>query len=363
MTRATVLIAAAGLALAACGNGADEGADARPPIVGDPNADVSGPAVEVAGSSTVFPFTSAVADYFAGAYPEAEKPEVRSTGTAAGIAAFCAGGPSAPDIADASRRMTAEEFRTCAENGVDNIRELVIGFDGIALVEAAGMAAGDSDDQESAEPLNLSLAQIFEALAATAPDGEPNRVMNWSAVSDRLPDRPIRVIVPPETSGTRQQFEELVMLRGCRAIPALAEAEEARCTAVRSDGAVIIGGEDDSAVIEQASADQDTIGIVGYSYLVQNPEAVQPIKIDNFLPEEATIMGGGYPASRRLYLYVNADRYAEKPSLPVFVDTFLAEEISGDQGVLVDQGFVPQPIWNRETLMNARKVKLAEADL
>ncbi|MBZ6377212.1 hypothetical protein B5C34_06060 [Pacificimonas flava] len=354
--------------LAACGT-EDEEMAGELAIPGDPNADVSGPAVEVTGSSTVYPFTSAVAGYFADAYPGARRPEVTSTGTNAGIGAFCAGGPGAPDIADASRRMTVEEFRTCRENGVTNIRELTVGLDGIALVEARPSAPEDmvgaeqAGDAEENERFDLTPRQIYEALAATSADGSPNETSFWSDISTGLPERPISFIVPPSTSGTRQQFEELVMLRGCRNIPRLAEAPEERCTTLRSDDAVSEGAEDDNAIVAAVSGNPDAIGVVGYSYLESNSEIVQPISLDRFIPNEATIMGGGYPASRRLYLYVNADRFTEKPALGVFVDTFLAEEVSGDQGLLVETGFVPVPVWSRDALMEARNRRLEETDL
>ena len=258
------------LALAACG-----GADTAP-LSSDAasGASVDAPAsgfdrdsLRIVGSSTVYPFATTVAEAF-GQSTGHPSPIVESTGSGGGLKLFCEGvGADTPDIANASRRIKESEVALCARNGVENIVEMKIGYDGIVFANA-----------RSAEPLDLNLRELYLALARDVPDDsggfEPNPNTLWSDVDPRLPERPIEVLGPPPTSGTRDAFVELAMEGGCETFPevaALKSADEetfkARCHTLREDDAFTEAGEQDNLVISKLGANPNAFGIFGYGFL------------------------------------------------------------------------------------------------
>ncbi len=338
--RHTVLMLASCVALAACGSG-NSGSNAP---AGDDHAAngprVSGPAIRAVGSSTVYPFTTAVAENFKRRYPAAATPIVESTGTGGGIKLFCSGvGAKFPDIANASRRIKASEIEQCAKNGVKDIIELQIGLDGIAVAQA-----------RSAAPIALSLKAIWSALAASDAAGKPNRVQNWSDVDAKLAARKIEVLGPPPTSGTRDAFNELVMEGGCKAVPAVVALKDTnedlfkeRCTKLREDGTYVEAGENDNLIVQKLVANPVAIGVFGYSYMNENADKIVGLAIDGVLPTYENIASGKYPASRPLYIYVKGEHVRAKPALKLFLAEFTSDGAVGPKGYLSARGLIAAP--------------------
>lgn len=291
----------------------------------------------VSGSSTVYPFTKAVAERFHAANAQFPAPIVESTGTSAGFAAFCAGvGGRNPDIVNASRRIRADELASCRSHGVANVTELQIGMDGVAFVQSP-----------AAPPIRLTRREVYEALAAN-PYGRPNTKRKWREVNPALPDIPILVYGPPEGDGTRDSFVEMVMIPGCESnaeMRALRASDEARfdriCTAIRADGAYAASGEDDERTATQLIVNPGAIGIFGYSYLAGEGERLRGITLDGVAPSAETITSGRYGAARPLFVYVKADQADRVAGLRPFLAEY-ARAI-GAGGYLAQHGLVPAP--------------------
>lgn len=318
----TGLMAAMAVTFAGCGGGGNDG---------------SVRAITVVGSSTVYPFTRAVAENFSRNNPDFGSPVVESTGTGGGMKLFCSGvGTEHPDVANASRRMKRTEFDTCKANGVKQIVELQVGIDGLAVVESP-------DGPEMA----LTRAQIYEALAAE-PYGEEQTAENWSDIDPSLPNIPIRVYGPPTTSGTRDAFIELIMEVGCETNPAMAalEAEDEDrkdrvCTSVREDQAFIEAGENDNLIIQRIALNPGYLGLLGYSFLTENKGQVVGVSIDGVAPAYESIANFEYPGARPLFVYIKGDHLQAIRGLPEFV----AEYVSawGPEGYLVGEGMISSP--------------------
>ena len=293
----------------------------------------------VVGSSTLFPFTTAVAENFHRHYPEFLAPIVESTGTGGGIKLFCSGpGSRFPDIVNASRRMKRSELESCHANGVGDILELEIGIDGVVLVQG-----------RNAPPLRLSLVDVYRALAAT-PFGAAQQALTWPDVDPALRPGPIRVIGPSPTSGTRDAFNELYMEAGCdteASMRALKAADQARhlavCGHVREDGAYVEAGENDNLIVQKLSVDPTAIGILGYSYLEQNLDSIKGVAVDGVEATAASISDRSYPAARALYLYVKVQHLQAIHGLAEFLGDYLAESTIGPGGYLARRGLVPSP--------------------
>jgi len=294
--------------------------------------------ITVVGSSTVYPFTTLVAETFVANHPDAKAPVIESTGTGAGMRLFCAGlGAAHPDIEDASRRMKRSEYAGCQANGVGPVMEVQIGIDGIAFAEA-----------RNGPGMRLTPADLYRALAAT-PGGMRNTARVWRDVNPALPATPIQVYGPPATSGTRDALAELILTRGCEAVDprarALAttdvDAHKALCTRVREDGAYVDAGENDNLIVQKLSANPDAIGVFGYSYLEQNAGTVNGVAIDGVTPSYATIAAGAYPGSRPLYLYVKIAHLKAIPGLKDFLQTYTGAW--GPEGPLVRRGLIAAP--------------------
>ena len=295
--------------------------------------------IRAVGSSTVYPFATAVAERLARANPGMQPPVIESTGTGGGIKLFCAGvGQQHPDIANASRRIKASEIKTCAANGVTQITEIQVGIDGIAFATAKG------------SPLaNVSTVDIYKALAKT-PFGKPNKSKTWKDVNGSLPATPIRVYGPPPTSGTRDAFAELIMTAGCStsaAMTALKKSDEAKfkaiCTGVREDGAFIEAGENDNLIVQKLEANPGTVGIFGYSYLEENANRLKGIAINGVSPSYESISSFKYPGSRPLYIYVKNAHARAIPAIKAYVAEFAKETAWGPNGYLVKRGMIAAP--------------------
>ena len=296
--------------------------------------------ISIVGSSTVYPFASVVAENF-GRSTNYRTPVLESTGTGGGLKLFCGGiGVEFPDIANASRRIRESEVQSCVNNGVDEIVEVEIGYDGIALANA-----------KAADRYSLSLQEIYLALARSVPDpaGTEQLISNpyrkWSEIRSDLPDVNIEVLGPPPTSGTRDAFIELVMEPACSEYAWMEklpdEVRAAACQALREDGAYIEVGENDNLVVQKLVANPDALGIFGYSYLEQNLHQVQGSLINGVQPDFDSISSGEYPVSRPLYFYVKKAHVDIIPGLREYLAEFLSEEASGEFGYLSDKGLIP----------------------
>lgn len=331
MTRA--LLAAASsvalLALAACGDGASN--------------QTARDGVWAAGSSTVFPFATRVAENYARNAGGAA-PRVESLGTGGGIQAFCRGiGPNTPDIANASRRMKASEFEMCRANGVTDIVEIKIGFDG--LVIATDRNAPDYGFQ--GDDLYLALAKEIPG-----PNGTfiANPHTTWNQVNPGLPATRIQVYGPPPTSGTRDSWLELAMAPSAESLPAmaaLAESDgdrfETLAHTLREDGAWIDSGENDNAIVQTLTRTPGSTGVFGYSFLEQNSNQVKAHSVNGVMPTLDTIASGEYPISRSMFIYVKKQHVGVTPGLEQFVMEFMSDASAGRGGYLQDRGLVPLP--------------------
>ena len=295
--------------------------------------------IRVVGSSTVYPFTTAVAEQFSRANPQFKSAIVESTGTGGGIKLFCAGvGAQHPDIVNASRRMKGSEAKQCAENGVTNIVEVQIGNDGLVLARAKNGAT-----------MALTQRDIYAALAA-APWGKPNRAKTWRDVNAKLPATRIEVLGPPPTSGTRDAFNELYMEAGCNtnaSMAALKKADEPKykniCTMIREDGPYVEAGENDNLIVQKLASNPNAIGAFGYSFLEENLEKLKGLTINGVAPSYETIASYQYPASRPLFIYVKAQHLRAVRGLREFVAEYAKESTWGKNGYLVRRGLVASP--------------------
>jgi phosphate transport system substrate-binding protein len=302
--------------------------------------------ISVVGSSTVFPFAAAVAENFGRSNKQFKTPKVEATGTGGGVKLFCNGiGVQHPDVVNASRRMNFREFQTCQQNGVRDILEVKIGYDGIVL-------AGSN----KAPTYDLSRRDIYLALAKTVPSAAdptvmvPNPNTTWKQVNPALPDVKIEVLGPPPTSGTRDAFVELVMEAGCRTFPwlnSLRDVNERRfkqtCGAIREDGAYVEAGENDNLIVQKLEANPRAIGIFGYSFLEENLSQIHGSLVEGVKPEFENILKGRYPVSRSLYFYVKRGHVGVIPGLNEYVQEFVSERAVGEEGYLVDKGLIPLP--------------------
>jgi phosphate transport system substrate-binding protein len=299
--------------------------------------------INIVGSSTVYPFTTTVAEQF-GRGGKFKTPKVESTGTGGGIKLFCNGvGPQFPDVANASRRMNANEYAMCQKNGVKDIVEVKVGYDGIVLAQSKAGAT-----------LSPTRKDVYLALAKTVPDPAnpmnliPNPFTTWKDVNKSLPAVKIEVLGPPPTSGTRDSFVELYMEAGCRTfawLNALRAQDEPRfkraCDTVREDGAYVEAGENDNLIVQKLTANKDAVGIFGYSFLEENLDKLKGAVVDGVSPTYETVSSGKYPASRPLFIYVKKQHVNVIPGIAEFVAEYTSEKALGEEGYLSDKGLVP----------------------
>lgn len=282
--------------------------------------------IRIVGSSTVFPFSTAVAEQF-GKKTDFATPIVESTGSGGGLKLFCAGvGADSPDITNASRRMKMKEWKLCQENGVTDIIEVKVGFDGIVIGNAIDAPAFD-----------LTRRDIYRALAANTPQYgrmAPNSFKAWNEVNPALPAQSIEVLGPPPTSGTRDAFEELAMEEG-------AEEAGTEFEAMRSDGVYIESGENDNLIVSKLEANPNALGIFGYSFLDQNADRIKGAKIEGVEPTFENIASGDYPVSRSLWFYVKKAHIGIIPGMEEYVSEFLSEAAIGEDGYAVEKGLIP----------------------
>lgn len=292
--------------------------------------------IRIVGSSTVFPYTQAVSEEYSSKTGNTA-PVVESTGTGGGMKIFCGGvGVDHPDITGASRAMKESEYKLCLENGVTNITEALIGYDGLSIATA-----------RSGADLSFSQKEIFLALAAEVPvDGKwvANPYKMWNEINPDFPAVEIQVLGPPPTSGTRDAFVELAMEVGCEALPeheALSKDDaKQKCARMRQDGPFIEAGENDNLIVQRLEADPNALGIFGYSFLYENLDKLKGVQINNVSPGFETIGDGSYPLSRPLFFYVKNDHRGVIPGLNEFLSEYVSDSAMGPGGYLHERGLV-----------------------
>ena len=309
--------------------------DAQPAQLSGPRRD----AAFVTGSSTVYPFTEAVVTAVAEA-TRTPKARVDSTGTVRGFNLFCQGmGMRYPDVQDASRRINGHEFDLCGRNGVREIIEIPIGFDGIIIAV-----------RRDIEPFSLTRAQIWLAVAKEVPRGGrlvPNPYTRWAQIDPALPDWPIAVLGPPPTSGTRDSLTDLALAPGCQSFAEVRDITDvarkrAVCATVREDGIYQNAGEDDEKTVAQVEQPgSSTVGIFGYSFLVGHSRTIMAAAVDGVVPNFETISSGRYPLARPLYIYVKRAQVGLVPGLKEFLPEYVSDRAMGPGGYLAKRGLVP----------------------
>ncbi len=305
--------------------------------------------IRIVGSSTVYPFATKVAEQF-GRSTKFKTPVIESTGSGGGLKLFCAGvGVEHPDITNASRAIKSTEVELCHKNGVKEITEVKIGYDGIVLANS-----------KQAKQMSLTRKQIFLALAKMVPgdaDGKlvPNPHKTWKDVDSGLPASKIEVLGPPPTSGTRDAFVELAMEGGCKEfgwIKALKDSDKNKykevCHTIREDGAYVEAGENDNLIVQKLQSNPKALGIFGFSFLDQNSDKVQGSKVDGVLPNFDQIASGDYPVSRPLFFYVKDAHVGVIPGIAEYVKEFTSDRAWGEDGYLSDAGLIPLPDGERQ---------------
>ena len=301
--------------------------------------------VQIAGSSTVLPYASIVAEAF-GENFEFPTPVVESGGSSAGLQRFCEGvGENTIDIANASRQIREGELATCAENGVTDVIEVRIGYDGIVF-------ASQIDGPEFTE---FTPEQWYRAMAAEIPEGgemvaNPNTT--WADIDESLPGVEILAFIPGTKHGTREVFEEKVILQGCEDTGAMQammdmgmdeDATEEACMAVRDDGAAVDIDGDYTETLARIESNPDGIGVFGLAFYENNQDKLKVATMNGVAPSTETIASGEYPVSRPLFFYIKGAHIGVIPGLKEFAEFFVSDEIAGPSGPLSEYGLVSDP--------------------
>ena len=301
--------------------------------------------IRIVGSSTVYPFSTTVAEQF-GKTSGFKTPVVESTGSGGGLKIFCQGiGVDQVDITNASRRIKESEVESCAKNGISEITEIKIGYDGIVVANS-----------KASPQAKLSLRQLWLALAKQVPADEngttfkPNPYKKWSDIDPSLPAVAINVLGPPPTSGTRDALAEVAFEKGCTTFPGIKDLKKADedkfktiCHSIREDGAYVEAGENDVLIVQKLEADKNAFGIFGFSFLDQNSDQIQGSSIDGSAPTYENISSGKYPISRPLYFYVKNAHVGAIPGMKEYIAEFTSEKAWGPDGYLADKGLIPLP--------------------
>jgi phosphate transport system substrate-binding protein len=301
--------------------------------------------IRIVGSSTVYPFTTAVAEQF-GKATGGKTPVVESTGTGGGMKIFCEGvGVDKADATNASRRIKKSEFEMCEKNGVKDVIELTVGYDGLTIAHSKDGPA-----------INLTRKQVFQALAEKVPNdkGElvDNPYKNWSDIDPSLPNVKIEVLGPPPTSGTRDSFHELFMEKGAEAFDSLKamKADKAKekefekiWKSIRKDGAYVEAGENDNVIVQKLEGNKNALGIFGYSFLEENADKLTGVSIEGAEPTFENISGGKYKGARPLFVYFKKAHIGVIQGLDKFIAEYTSEKALGEEGYLTEKGLVALP--------------------
>lgn len=301
--------------------------------------------IKIVGSSTVFPYTQAVAEEFTKKTGK-KAPVVESTGTGGGMKIFCEGvGEDKADITGASRAMKKSEYETCQKNGVKDVTEALIGYDGLSLASS-----------KEGPDFNVTKTQLYLALGKEIPvDGKlvANPYKNWNDVDKSLPAEPILVYGPPPTSGTRDAFVELAMHEGCEELDffkakkkeldkkAFGTFVKENCSPMRQDGAFIEAGENDNLIVQRLEADEKALGIFGYSFLFENQDKLKGAKVGGVEPSFDTIADSSYGISRPLFVYIKNAHRDVIPGIKEFLEEYTSDEALAKDGYLAERGLTP----------------------
>ena len=314
--------------------------------------------ISIVGSSTVYPFATVVAEQF-GKTTQFKTPKIESTGSGGGLKLFCSGvGVDHPDITNASRAIKKSEQKKCAANGITDVIEVKIGYDGIVLANS-----------KKADQMQLTRKDVFMALAKEVPgkDGKlmANPYKTWNDVNPSLPAVAIEVLGPPPTSGTRDAFVELAMEGGAKKFESLAalrkedkKAFQKIAHTLREDGAYVEAGENDNLIVQKLQANPNALGIFGFSFLDQNSDVVQGSMVDGEAPTFDNIAEGKYPVSRPLFFYVKKAHVGTIPGIAEYLSEFSNEKAWGPEGYLADKGMIPMPDAERKQFaMDVKELK------
>ena len=291
--------------------------------------------IKIVGSSTVYPFASYVAEEF-GSISRYPTPVVESTGTGGGMKLFCAGNDmNSPDITNASRRIKIKEFYYCQRNGVENISEIMFGYDGIVIAESV-----------TQKPMALTKKDMLLAVAKLVPNKDnsgliPNPYTYWNQIRADLPHRKITIYGPPVSSGTRDAFEEMVMQYPTEDMKVYRDAGLKGYRIIRTDGVYVPSGENDNLIVQKLTKDTGALGIFGYSFLEENEDKIQAVKIDGAMPTPENIATLRYPISRSLFFYIKKDHIKNLPAIREYIDMFMSDELIGEEGLLTEIGLIP----------------------
>lgn len=304
--------------------------------------------IKIVGSSTVYPFSSAVAEEL-GATTNYKTPVVESTGSGGGMKLFCAGnGDDTPDITNASRRMKEKEYKKCQKNGVKYITEAVIGYDGIAIAQS-----------KSASALDITRKEMLLAVAGLVPNKDESGLVEnpyhfWNEINPKLPHRAIRIYGPPASSGTRDAFEDMILKHNTKHWAVYNNAGHKKYHEIRQDGVYVPSGENDNLIVQKLESDTEALAILGYSYLAENADKIAAASIEGVKPAPATVQDGSYKLSRSLYFYIkhaNLKREQGK-AMKAYAKMFMEERMIGDDGQLAEIGLMPLPAAMREKYRN-----------
>ena len=302
--------------------------------------------IQIVGSSTVYPFSSYVAQAL-GETTKFKTPVVESTGSGGGMKLFCAGADlDTPDFTNASRRMKAKEFKKCQDNGVKEITEMVVGYDGIAIAQSKEAAA-----------INLSRKDLMLAVAAEVPSKDGSHLVAnpykfWNEINPKLPHRAIRVYGPPASSGTRDAFEDMILKHLTKHMDVYTKLYKADKKAnksykkyhkIRQDGVFVPSGENDNLIVQKLARDTEALGIFGYSYLEENSDTIAAATIDGVSPNPTSIADHSYPLSRSLYFYIKKSHIDHVPGMLAYANLFMSEKMVGDEGECTEIGLIALP--------------------
>lgn len=302
--------------------------------------------INIVGSSTVYPFTTVVAERFGKLYsPLSKTPRVEATGTGGGFKLFCGGiGINYPDIVNASRKISKSEISYCISNGVTEIIELEIGLDGIVLA---------SSIETPIKPITIQ--NLWLALAKMIPTHNGYLIINpfktWKEINENLPNTNIEILGPPQTSGTRDFINEFIMKVSCKQYQSLANKFSSNCQLIRNDGAFIETGENDNLIINKLVTNPNTLGILSYSLLKDNLDKLRGWEINGIAPSDVNITSGIYPMIRPLFIYVKKAHLNKIPNLREFITYFVSNNNIGENGLLVQRGLIPLPAAQRATVV------------
>ncbi len=306
----------------------------------------AGEQIQIVGSSTVYPFSSYVAEEL-GATTKFKTPVVESTGSGGGMKLFCAGaGMDTPDFTNASRRMKVTEFHKCQKNGIKEITEVVVGYDGLALAQ-----------NKHTKSLNLTRKEIGLAVAAEVPNKAGNALIAnpyhyWSEINSKLPHRKIIFYGPPTSSGTRDAFEDMTMKHIFKHMAVYTDLYHAdkkknkkykKYHEIRQDGVYVPSGENDNLIVQKLSKDKGAIGIFGYSYLEENSDSIAAVTVEGVAPAPKAVQNGSYPLSRSLYFYIKKSHIGKVPGMMEYANLFTSEHMIGDDGACAEIGLIPLP--------------------